>query len=108
MRTDFPTRLLLLCLLLTCAEAIQSFAAEKIIRVPIEANYGGDDPAFRETISHHLHDPLVPGNKITELINGHEIFPAMLEAIRRASNTITFENFIWRSGELSDQFIEAL
>jgi cardiolipin synthase len=83
-------------------------AVEKIIRTQIETDYAVTDPAFRETISHHLHDPLVPGNKIKELINGVEIFPAMLEAIRKATNTITFENFIWRSGELSDQFIEAL
>lgn len=83
-------------------------AVEKIIREPVEVDYSVDDPAFRDTISHHLHDPLVPGNKIQELVNGDEIFPAMLEAIRQATNTITFENFIWRSGNLSDQFIEAL
>jgi len=85
-----------------------TWAVEKIIRTPIEVDYGVRDPAFQNTISHHLHDPLVPGNKIHELINGVEIFPAMLEAIGRATNTITFENFIWRSGQLSDQFIETL
>jgi len=104
----FPARLWPLCLLLTCAERIPNYAAEKIIRIPIQTEYGVGDAAFRETIGHQLHDPLVPGNKVNELINGVEIFPAMLEAIRHASNTITFENFIWRSGELSDQFIEAL
>src|SRR6185369_2380105 len=100
-------RWMLLSLVLACVPAgVQ--AVEKIIRTPIETDYSVTDPAFRETISHHLHDPLVPGNKIQELVNGVEIFPAMLEAIRQATNTITFENFIWRSGELSDQFIEAL
>jgi cardiolipin synthase len=83
-------------------------AVEKIIRSPIEVVYSVNDQTFKDTISHHLHDPLVPGNNVQELINGIEIFPAMLEAIRHASNSITFENFIWRSGELSDQFIEAL
>jgi cardiolipin synthase A/B len=83
-------------------------AADKIIETPIEVGYSVHDSAFRETISHYLRDPLVGGNKVTELINGVEIFPSMFEAIRGASNSITFENFIWRSGELSDLFIEAL
>src|SRR5687767_12495305 len=32
----------------------------------------------------------------------------MLEAIRRASNSVTLENFIFRSGELAKQFVSAL
>jgi cardiolipin synthase len=56
----------------------------------------------------HLHAEITESNKVTTLINGVQIFPAMLNAIARATNTITFENFIWRSGELSDRFIEAL
>jgi cardiolipin synthase A/B len=108
MRIFFPARLWLLCMLLASSGFLTSQAVEKIIRFPIETDYTVHDPAFRESISHHLHAPLVEGNKIKELINGVEIFPAMLGAIRNASNTITFENYIWRPGELSDQFIEAL
>jgi cardiolipin synthase len=100
-------RWVLLLVVFLCAGA-PARAVEKIIRSPIEVDYSVHDQTFRDTISHHLHDPLVPGNKVQELINGVEIFPAMLEAIRHASNSITFENFIWRSGVLSDQFIEAL
>jgi cardiolipin synthase len=107
MRVLFPARLWLL-VLLVCAGDFRAGAVEKIIRVPIEVDYGVDTPAFRETISHQLHDQLIPGNKIQGLVNGVEIFPAMLEAIRGASNSITFENFIWRSGKLSDEFIAAL
>ena len=32
----------------------------------------------------------------------------MLEAIRNAKKTITFENYIWSSGYISNQFINAL
>jgi cardiolipin synthase len=51
---------------------------------------------------------LVDGNKILELVNGEEFFPAMLEAVRNAEQSINFENFVWRSGEISMRFIEAL
>ena len=104
----FPARLWLLCMLLVCPWFSFTGAVEKIIRFPIHTDYTVHDAAFRESISHHLHAPLVDGNRVKELINGVEIFPAMLEAIRGASNTITFENFIWRPGKLSEQFIEAL
>src|SRR5688572_33395644 len=103
-----PVRLGLLCMLLAVPDFFRSWAVEKIIRVPIQTDYTVHDPAFQQSISHHLHAPLVEGNKIQELINGVEIFPAMLNAIRNASNTITFENFIWRPGKISEEFITAL
>jgi cardiolipin synthase len=55
-----------------------------------------------------LGPPLLKGNKVTALENGDEIFPALLEAIRSAQQTITFENFLFREGEVSDAFAEAL
>src|SRR5687768_12461292 len=103
-----PTRLWLLGLLLATAGFFPTGAVEKIIRHQIRTDDTVHDAAFQESISHHLHAALVGSNKVTALINGMEFFPAMLEAIRNASNTITFENFIWRSGRISDQFIEAL
>jgi cardiolipin synthase A/B len=101
-------RLWLLCALLALPGFFRSGAVEKIIRYEIQTSDTVHDPAFQESISHQIHAPLVAGNKIKELVNGVEFFPAMIEAIRHASNTITFENFIWRSGVISDQFIEAL
>jgi cardiolipin synthase A/B len=97
--------LLLALLMVFCAPAR---AVEKIIRVPIQTDYSVTNDAFLQTISQHLDGPLLTGNRVKELVNGVEIFPAMIAAIRQATNTITFENFIWRSGVLSDQFIEAL
>jgi len=34
--------------------------------------------------------PLLPGNRIEPLINGDEAFPAMLEAIQQARQTVSF------------------
>lgn len=83
------------------------FPAEKKIRHPITANYDIGDDVFIRTMGHLLGPPLVEGNKITPLENGDQIFPAMLEAIRTAQRTITFENFLWKEGEISDAFAAA-
>jgi cardiolipin synthase len=97
-----------LCLVLLLAAACSGRAMEKIIREPIVTDYGVEDPQFLRSLSQQLHAGLTLSNNVTELINGVQIFPAMLEEIRKATNSITFENFIWRSGFLSDRFIAAL
>lgn len=92
--------------LLTCV--LEAPAVEKIIRKPIRTDYGVTDPAFTNTMSGLLRAQIIGGNKIKELINGHQFYPEMLAAISNAQHTITFENFIWRSGQVSDRFIDAL
>ncbi|WP_051946077.1 phospholipase D-like domain-containing protein [Verrucomicrobium sp. BvORR106] len=49
----------------------------------------------------------IEGNKVTLLHNGNGIFPPMLEAIRGARHTVNFEAFLFHSGKVGDQFIEA-
>lgn len=95
-------------LILLALMAFSTPAMEKIIRTPIETDYSVEAPQFLRSMGQQLHASTTQSNKVTALINGVQIFPAMLEAIRNASNSITFENFIWRSGNLSDKFIEAL
>ncbi|HSH39378.1 MAG TPA: phospholipase D-like domain-containing protein [Chthoniobacterales bacterium] len=84
------------------------FPTEKKIRHRIEADYAVGDDVFVRTMGNLLGPPFVEGNRITALENGEQIFPAMLEGIRSAKRTITFENFLWREGEISDLFAEAL
>jgi cardiolipin synthase len=84
------------------------FPAEKKISHDIHARYGVADETFARTVGQMLGPPLLPGNKVTAYQNGDEIFPAMLEAIRSAQTTITFENFLLREGKISDAFAEAL
>jgi phosphatidylserine/phosphatidylglycerophosphate/cardiolipin synthase-like enzyme len=43
---------------------------------------------------------LVDGNRVETLLNGDQIFPAMLAAIRAAKKTITFETYIYWSGDI--------
>jgi cardiolipin synthase len=106
MHGNFALQLALALLLVFSGQ--NSFAVEKLIRAPIRTDYAVTDPAFTNSISGLLGSPVVGGNKVRELNNGVEYFPAMLDAIASAEKTITFENFIWRSGKVSDRFIEAL
>jgi len=101
-------RVHILAILFLAWAGAESRAIEKLIRVPIHTDYGITDPAFTNSISSLLRGPLVGGNQIKELLNGGNIFPEMLRAITNAQTSITFENFIWRSGHVSDRFIEAL
>ena len=46
--------------------------------------YAVADPQFVRTMSVMLGPPLTGGNRVTALLNGDQIFPAMLDAIRSA------------------------
>ena len=66
------------------------------------------EPAFVRALEAHTDAPLVPGNRAQVLLNGDEIFPAMLAAIREAKTTITFANFIYEKGDIAREMAEAL
>lgn len=75
-------------------------------RIPHIAATGDAD--FVRAMGNLLGPPLVDGNRVTALRNGDEIFPSMLEAIRGAKKTITFETYIYWSGRIGQEFSEAL
>ena len=52
--------------------------------------------------------PPTHGNRITVLRNGDEIFPAMLAAIRSATETIDFVTFVYWQGDIAKEFADAL
>ncbi|MFZ2491055.1 MAG: phospholipase D-like domain-containing protein [Thermoanaerobaculia bacterium] len=81
---------------------------EKKIERRIAHLYGVRDGRFLRAMGSLLGPPVVAGNDVRELINGEQIFPAMLEAIRGARRSITFETFIYWSGAIGRQFAEAL
>ncbi len=81
---------------------------ERKIDREIEPLYGIEDAPFRRAVGHLLGPPIVCGNQIDTLVNGDEIFPAMLSAIRGAERTIGFETFIYWSGEIARAMTEAL
>jgi cardiolipin synthase len=81
---------------------------DKPVDKVIESLYAADSPQFTRTMGVLLGPPLVGGNRAEVLLNGHQIFPSMLEAIGRARRTITFETFIYWSGEIGRKFADAL
>lgn len=83
-------------------------SGEKKIRRRIPRSYGVGDPQFERSMSQLLGPPILGGNRVTRLENGIEIFPAMLAGIAQAERTITFETYIFCSGEIADQFSIAL
>ncbi|MGV3572766.1 MAG: cardiolipin synthase [Ramlibacter sp.] len=83
-------------------------AGERRVSHEIEHLYAVDDPQFYRAMGMLLGPDIVRGNRATELVNGDQIFPSMLEAIRSAKKTVLFETFIYWSGEIGDQFADAL
>ena len=81
---------------------------EKQVRRQVEHRYGVDDPQFARSMGVLLGPGLLEGNKVDTLLNGDEIFPAMLQAIREAKRTITFETYIYWSGQVGKDFAQAL
>ena len=81
---------------------------EKKLERKIEHRYAIADPQFRREMSVMLGPSIVPGNRVRDLQNGDEIFPAMLAAIRSARKTIDFETYIYWSGEIGQEFADAL
>ena len=69
--------------------------------------YTSGDADFRRALGILLGPPLVSGNRITSLVNGAQIYPAMLNAIRTAQTNITFETFVFRDG-IGAKFVEEL
>src|SRR5687768_7134481 len=70
--------------------------------------YEVGDPQFLRSVPPSLGSTMTPGNSVQEMLNGSQIFPAMLQAIRGASTTITLETYIFRAGTVGDAFAEAL
>jgi len=88
--------------------ALNLGGGEKTIDTHVESTYGTHDPQFRRTMSALLSAPVLDGNRVSDLQNGAAIFPPMLEAIRGARRSITFETYIYWSGDVGRRFADAL
>ncbi|MDQ3618002.1 MAG: phospholipase D-like domain-containing protein [Pseudomonadota bacterium] len=88
--------------------AMNFATSEKDLERKIEHRYGISDPQFRREMSVMLGPSITSGNRVIALQNGAEIFPAMLEAVRAAQVSITFETYIYWSGEIGREFSDAL
>lgn len=81
---------------------------EKKIEQHIDRHYALEDPRFLHELGVLLGPPFIAGNRHQVLQNGDEIFPAMLGAIRNARTSITFESYIYWSGDIGRDFASSL
>ncbi len=88
--------------------ALNFMPGEKQIERQLARQYDTADPQFRRSLGVLLGPPIIEGNQVDALLNGDQIFPAMLEAIRGAKKTITLETYIYWSESIGTEFSEAL
>jgi len=98
-----PAALLPLALLGACTMQ----EGKKVTR-EVAPLYSADSPEFRQAAGSLLGGNFVSGNNITTLVNGREIFPAMLTAIHAARRSIDFETYIFWDGDIAKRVTEAL
>jgi cardiolipin synthase len=88
--------------------AVNATSGEKKIEQRVERLYSTEDPQFLRVMDVLLGPPVVGGNRYRSLVNGEQIFPAMLAAIRGAKRTVDFETYIYWSGAIGKEFADAL
>ena len=88
--------------------ALNFTAGEKKVQQQLPRLYSTAHPQFERALGSLLGPGIVGGNAVTELINGDQIFPPMLAAIKSAQKSVTFETYIYWSGDIGKQFADAL
>ncbi len=78
------------------------------IQYQIQPQYAVTDPQFIRSMNNLVGPGLLACNHIHGLINGDQIFPSMLAAVRGAQKSITLETYIYWSGDVGKEFAEAL
>ncbi len=69
---------------------------------------GSGERPYRDVLETLLGVPFTPGNRLRVLRNGVEIYPAMLDAVRRARRSIDFLTYAWWRGDVAREMAEAL
>ncbi|MBC7918097.1 MAG: cardiolipin synthase B [Rhodoferax sp.] len=103
--------IIVITILLTLVCAVIAFnfiGGEKRIEHHVSRQYALNDPQFSAQLGVLLGPPFLAGNRYRALRNGDQIFQPMLEAIRSAQKSITFETYIYWSGDIGHEFAAAL
>jgi cardiolipin synthase len=66
------------------------------------------EPSFFPTLEAYASAPIVGGNSLEFLLNGEQIFPAILDAIRGARQTITYAQYFYEDGPVAREIADAL
>jgi cardiolipin synthase A/B len=66
------------------------------------------DPAFVPTMEAYTNAAVSNGNRVELLLNGDQIFPAQVEAIRSARRTLTYAQYFYEDGRPAEQIVQAI
>jgi cardiolipin synthase len=83
-------------------------SGEKKLDEQVRREYALHDPQYQRALDAMLGPPIADGNRFEAFQNGDRIFPPMLAAIRAAKHSITFETYIYWSGDIGRAFADAL
>ena len=78
------------------------------IRSIVPHRFDAADPQFDRSMSSYSQGQIFDQNAVQTLVNGDEIFPAMLQAIGGAQSSINMETYIYWSGSVGHRFATAL
>lgn len=84
-----------------------SYLSEKRTVYQYKPEYGVNSPEFRRSLD-ALGTEMVPNNRATLLQNGDDFFPAMLQAIRAARQSVNMEMYIFDDGKIATEFAHAM
>jgi cardiolipin synthase len=99
-RARYVTWLVLVSMLIAACSRVQPHVA-----LP-ELSLG--EPSFFPTLEAYAGAPIVGGNRVELLLNGEQIFPAHLAAIRSAKRTISYAQYYFEEGPVASEIAEAL
>ncbi|MGE5293377.1 MAG: PLDc N-terminal domain-containing protein, partial [Solirubrobacterales bacterium] len=70
--------------------------------------HGGHLQMLARIVGRMVERPLLSGNRVDLLVNGDEAYPAMLETIQHARQTVSFVTYIFDRDEIGMAFAHAL
>jgi cardiolipin synthase len=74
----------------------------------VKSEIAAEDPRDPSYVAALVGAALTRGNRYEVLTNGDQIFPAMLKAIDKAQRRVSFETYVYDTGELANRFTDAL
>jgi cardiolipin synthase len=101
-------RAFLILLIAAVAVALALLVAQDQQTLQIRSAISAEDPKHPSYVAALVGADLTRGNRYEVLTNGDQIFPAMLAAINAARRRISFETYIYDTGEVASQFTAAL
>jgi cardiolipin synthase len=100
-------RALLVIAVAVGAVAIALAIAQDQDTLQLRSAIAADDPRSAAYLAALSGAPVTIGNRFQILNNGDEVFPAMLDAIDRARQRVSFETFVFEQGRIGSRFVDA-